>query len=173
MVIAEESQGIILDNGAYMCKAGFAGDDAPRSVFPPIIGTPKAQALLCSIPRKDFYIGDEAVAKRGILTLRSPLKEGLVTDWDDMEKVWQHACNNELHIASEEHPFVLSESPLTPKQNKEKLVQVLFESFSVPALNVSNTAVLVLFASGRTTGCVLDCGYAVAYSVPTHYPMQH
>jgi len=164
--MVEESQVIVIDNGAYMCKAGFAGDDVPRSVFPPIIGRPKLHALLCSPAQRDFYIGDEAVTKHGLLNLQSPLKEGLETDWEDMEKVWQYACYNELRIAPEDHPFLISEPPLTPKQSREKLVQVLFETFSVPALNVSNTAVLAILASGRMTGCVLDCGYAVTYSVP-------
>ena len=155
--MAEEGRVIVIDNGTYRCKAGFAGDEEPRTVFPPIIGKLMHYD-------SNYYLVD--IAKGYGEQVRSPLQAGLVTDWEDMQKVWQYACKNELHIAPEEHPFLLSEPPLTPKQSTEKLVQVLFESFSVPALNVSNTAVLALLASGRTTGCVLDCGYAVAYSVP-------
>ncbi|XP_076447741.1 actin-5-like [Babylonia areolata] len=168
--MSEESVPVVIDNGSCMCKVGFAVDSAPRAVFPPIVGRPKPQSWLVGSDQKDCYVGDEAHCRRDILNPKDPvpIARGVITDWEDMEKVWHHALYNELRVAPEEHPVLLTQNPLTPKTDSEKMTQIMFERFRSPAMYVAIDAVLSLYAAGSVTGIVLDSGEGVTYSVPVH-----
>ncbi|XP_065266678.1 actin-related protein T3 isoform X3 [Emys orbicularis] len=120
---------VVIDNGSGLIKAGIAGDREPRFIYSNITGRPKAKSVMLGAGQKDLYIGDEAQAKRGILSIRYPVEHGIVTSWADMEAI-------------------------------------LFERFEVPALYVAIQAVLALYASGLTTGCVMDSGDGVTHTVP-------
>jgi len=159
---------IVVDNGTGQMKAGFSGDDAPKCVFPSVVGRPRHEGVMVGMGQKDALVGDEAQCKRGILTMKYPIDHGVVTNWDDMEKVWNHAFYNELRITPEDSAMMMTEAPLNPKANREKMTQILFETFMCPAIYVAVQAVLSLYASGRTTGCVMDSGDGVSHSVPIY-----
>lgn len=158
---SEDNRAIVIDNGSGMIKAGFSGDDAPRAVFPSIVGhNRRSSRMTC--------VGDEAESKSSILTLKHPIERGIVTNWDDMETIWHHTFYEELREAPEDHPVLLSETSLNPKRNREKMTHIMFETYNVPAMYISNQAVLSLYASGLSTGIVLDSGHGVSQAVPIY-----
>lgn len=166
----DEVQALVIKSGTGMMKAGFAGDDAPRAVFPTLVGTPKGFSV-----GKNVYIGDEAMEKRGALQLSYPIERGIIRNWDQMEQIWHHTFYKELRVAPEEHPVLLSEPPLNPKANREKMTQIMFETFNTPALYCASDAMLACYASGRTTACVLHCGGGGCNVVPVYegYELPH
>jgi actin, other eukaryote len=166
--VEEDWLPIVIDNGTGMCKAGFASEDAPRAVFPCIIGSPKHPDVMLDMEQYEDYVGDAALAMRGVLHIRYPIHHGIVTNWMDMEKIWHYNFYNELRVEPEEHPVLLTEAPLNPKANREKMTQIMFENFGVPAMYVSIQAILSLYSAGRTTGCIFDSGDGVSHIVPVY-----
>ncbi|OXA57218.1 actin [Folsomia candida] len=157
----------VIDNGSGMCKAGFSGDLAPISIFSSIVGRPRHKRSMRA-STIDCYVGEIAQIKRGILALKYPIEHGIINNWLDMEKIWDHCFQNELRISPNEHPVLLTEAPLNPKANREKMAEIMFETFRVPALHVAVQAILTLYASGRTTGLVLDSGDGVSHTAPVY-----
>jgi len=159
---------VVMDNGSGMLKCGFSGDDAPKAVFDALVGRTRHQGVMVGMGQKDAYIGEEAQRLRGIMSLDYPVVHGVITNWDDMEKVWSYAYYEELRVAPEETPTLLTDPPLNPKANREKMCSIMFDGFNVPVMYCAVQAVLALYASGRTTGNVFDIGDGVAHMVPVY-----
>jgi actin len=166
--MGDEVQTIVIDNGSSTCKAGFAGDEARRAQFPSIVGRPNSPREVAGRLDKDVYVGDEACAKAGILILKCPIEHGIITNWDDMEKIWHHIFYDELQVDPTEHPVLLTEAPLNPRANREKMMEVQFETFNVPSFYLAIQAVLSLYSSGSTTGIVLEVGDGASWTVPIY-----
>lgn len=162
------NQPVVIDNGSGTLKAGFAGEDRPKTYSSNIIGTPKYTKIMNQSTEEETFIGEHAQANRGLLTLKYPISHGVVTNWNDMEKIWYHTYTQSLKSNSEEHPLLITEAPLNPRSNRDKMCQILFESFNIPCIFVSIQAVLSLYALGRTTGVVVDLGDGVTHIVPVY-----
>lgn len=169
-----DSSAVVIDNGTGMCKAGIAGDDAPKACFAAVVGRPRHQAITGGTT-KDYYVGSDAIEKKALLTLKYPLAHGKIEDWDDMTKIWNHCFYNELRVEPTDQPVHLTEAPMNPRKNREMMMSIFFEEFSVPAFYVSIQAVLSLYSSGRTTGLVYDSGDGVTHVVPVYeaFSMRH
>ena len=161
---------LVIDNGTGLSKNGYAGEDQPRSVFPTIIGYPKYKSIMTDVEHyvREYYIGEEALGLRGVLKLVYPVEHGIINDWEAMEKIWHYTFYNDMRVNPNEHPVLLTEAPLNPRVNREKMTEVMFKTFNVPAMYVSMQAVLSLYASGRTTGIVVDSGDGVTHIVPIY-----
>jgi actin-related protein len=121
---------------------------------------------MLSMGSKDSYVGDEGVSERSLI-IKCPMENGLVINWDDMEKIWHHTFYNELRVVPEDRPVLLTESPFNPAPNRLKTTQIMFETFNTPSTYLADRATLALLASGTaTTGVVLQIGDGAAYAVP-------
>ncbi|XP_057208280.1 uncharacterized protein si:ch211-241j12.3 isoform X2 [Triplophysa rosa] len=156
---------IVLDTGSGLMKAGFADQDLPTIVFPTVIGHPKYEEVMSGGVDRDVYVGHDARHMRGVLTLKHPIRNGIVRNWDEMEMIWHHAFQ-QLSVDPRDHPVMLTEAAMNPLENRQRMIELMFETFNVPLTFVAMQAVLALYASGRTTGVVLDSGDGVSHSVP-------
>uniref|UniRef100_A0A3P9MWB2 Si:ch211-241j12.3 n=1 Tax=Poecilia reticulata TaxID=8081 RepID=A0A3P9MWB2_POERE len=165
---------IVLDMGSGLMKAGFANQDLPNITFPTIIGVPKYEEIMSGAVEKELYVGHDAQHMRGVLTLNHPIKNGIICNWDEMEKMWQYTFQ-QLCVDPEEHPVLLTEAAMNPLENRRRMVEIMFENFGVPLAYVAMQAVLALYAAGRTTGVVFDSGEGVSHSVPVFegYSLPH
>jgi actin-related protein len=103
-----------------------------------------------------------------MLILKSPVEHGIVTNWDDMEKIWMTTFYTHLEVSPEDQPVLLTEAPHNPAANREKTAEIMFETFSTPALSFELAAVLSLASTGRKTGVVVDAGEGVTHTVPVY-----
>ncbi|XP_025771317.1 actin-2-like [Puma concolor] len=156
---------LVCDYGSGFSKVGFAGMETPLAVFPTLLGKLRHDNPLVGMGEEDWFLGDEAQHKRGELSLQYPISRATVTNWANMEKIWHHSYQA-LRVAPEQHPLMVTEPPLNTMSNKEKMSQILFETFNVPALYLANLGVLSLYASGQTSGTAIESGEGMTYFVP-------
>lgn len=155
---------IVVDNGSGFIKVGFSGQESPRSIFPAIIGNSNTTQIMIGGQNKDYFVGLEAQEKKVLLTLRNPIKDGIINNWDDIEKIWNHAFLNELHAVSEDYPVLMTEKPLTVRPHRERMISIMFDTFNCPAFYSNIQAIFALFSLGKTTGVVWDAGEGVSHT---------
>ena len=161
---------VVIDIGSFSWRAGFASDSKPCSILQAVVGRPKTQAvsfLVNDCVIMDQYAGNDAVNNlRSILRLKYPMQRGVCCNWNDMEFLLHHTFYNELRIAPEEHPILTTEHLRNPIANKERMTQILFETFNVPAIYMAYPGVLALHAYAKHTGLTVDIGDGVCEVTP-------
>jgi actin-related protein 2 len=159
---------IVCDNGTGFVKAGFAGANFPTAVFPSMVGRPilRSEEKIGKIQLKDIMVGDDASAARSQLQISYPLDNGIVRSWEDMEHLWNYTFFERLNIDPKGCKVLLTEAPLNPQKNREKMVEMMFEKYGFYGAYVAVQAVLVLYAQGLLDGVVLDSGDGVTHIIP-------
>lgn len=174
---------VVLDNGTGYTKMGYAGNYEPNFIVPSLISTVVEEKKAANnsdgqdldFQDLDFYIGAEAAQNRHNYNTDYPIREGVVSNWDNMEKYWQRCIYQYLSCDPEEHLFMLTEPPLNSPENREFTAEIMFETFNVPGLYIAVQAVLALCASllqredgsaGNVTGTVIDSGDGVTHIIP-------
>jgi actin-related protein 2 len=173
----DNSKVIVCDNGTGFVKCGFAGANFPAAIFPSMVGRPilRYEEKVDNVEIKDIMVGDEASRLRSMLQITYPMDNGIVRNWDDMSYVWDYTFNEKLKINPTECKIMLTEAPMNPKKNREKMIEVMFEKYGFQGAYISIQAVLVLYAQGLLTGVVVDSGDGVTHIVPVYegYALPH
>ncbi|PAV71626.1 hypothetical protein WR25_11914 [Diploscapter pachys] len=162
---------VVVDNGSGFVKCGYAGSNFPSHIFPSMVGRPivRSNQRVGNIEIKDLMVGEEASQLRQMLDISYPMENGIVRNWDDMGHVWDHTFGPEkLDIDPKDCKLLLTEPPLNPNSNRERLFQVMFEQYGFHSLYVAVQAVLTLYAQGLLTGVVVDSGDGVTHICPVY-----
>ena len=160
---------IIIDTGTGFCKSGFSTEETPSSIISCLVGRPKYASGRVGFDKKKFFIGSEAAAISGVLNINNPISEGVVNNWDDIEKMLGFIFSSELKVDPSEYNVLLTETPMNPKENKEKLAQIMFENFNIQGLYIELESLLSLFSAGKDTGISVDIGDGISTFVPIYY----
>ncbi|XP_006885115.1 PREDICTED: actin-related protein T1-like [Elephantulus edwardii] len=169
------SNAVILDNGSGVCKAGFSGEMSPRHIISSVVGHPKLDLSCSRENKKNYFVGEEALYKYETLHLHYPIERGLVMGWDDMEKLWHYLFECRLGVKPSEQPLVMTDPAFNSKETREKMAEVVFETFRVPAFQLVNHSVVALYASACITGLVVESGDGITCTVPVFegYSLPH
>lgn len=169
----DEVGAVVIDLGSNSVRAGFAGEDAPKIDFPTHMGSRTVEAMETdgsdNANFKKYILGTSHITyPREQVEIESPLKNGMIDNWDMFETIIDHTFENYLKSDIDQHPILMSEPALNERAKREKLAEVMFEKYNIPAFFVCKSPVLSAFASGRSTGVVLDSGATHTTATPVH-----
>lgn len=150
----------VIDNGSGYMKAGFSGEEAPKIIFPTMVGKTKVEGIYVGDEKKESIIGSEAEKKFGILDISYPIQGGIIVNWDEMERIWANTFYGELKISPEEHNLLLTESPFNSRKDQEKTLEMMFETFNCASTYIVAQSVLAAYSVGKSTGLSIDCGHS-------------
>jgi actin-related protein 2 len=145
------SKTLVVDNGTGFAKVGYAGSNFPEFVFPSVVGRPilRAEEKVGNVEVKDIMVGDEAAALRSILQMSYPMENGVIKNWEDMRHVWNYTFYEKLKVDTRDAKILLTEPPMNPTKNREKMAEVMFEEYGFQGMYVAIQAVLTLYAQGK------------------------
>ncbi|XP_060070517.1 actin-related protein 2 [Ylistrum balloti] len=160
---------VVCDNGTGFVKCGYAGANFPAHIFPSLVGRPiiRSAEKHDNIEIKDLMIGDEASQLRAMLEVNYPMENGMVRNWEDMEHLYNYTFGPEkLDLDARNCKILLTEPPMNPTKNREKMVEYMFEKYEFAGVYIAIQAVLTLYAQGLLTGVVVDSGDGVTHICP-------
>nr|WAQ15581.1 Arp2 [Halisarca dujardinii] len=167
---AQGNKVLVCDNGTGFVKVGYAGSNFPSHIFPSLVGRPiiRSTQKIGNIEVKDLMVGDEASQLRHMLEVNYPMENGIVRNWEDMKHVWDYTFKEKLKVDTKECKVLLTEPPMNPMKNREKMVEMMFEEYNCKGVYVAIQAVLTLYAQGLLTGVVIDSGDGVTHICPVY-----
>lgn len=166
VIMSEDIKAIVIDTGSKFSRIGFSGDPYPYTTVHTFVGQAK---YVCSIyPVEILYYGDSAYNKYNLMYPFYPVKRGIIADWDKMEPFLKFLFEEEFRVNASEHPVFFAEVPFNPKSNREKLIELMFETYNAPSFFMKNQAVLSLLSSSRNTGVVVESGDGITNIVPVY-----
>jgi actin-like protein 6A len=168
----DEIGAVVMDIGTKTSKAGFAGEDSPKAVFPSSVGVIYNNEKTMDTSddttenqkqqkKKEYFVGTQALSfPREYMEIESPfnMQTGLIDDWEITENIIQYALVERLGINPNEHPMLMAEPSYNSRLNREKMATLLFEKFNCPAIFFSKSPVLSAFANAKSTALVVECG---------------
>ena len=163
----------VIDNGSGYMKAGFSGEEAPKIMFPTMVGKTKVEGIYVGDEKKESIIGSEAEKKFGILDISYPIQGGVIVNWDEMERIWTNTFYGELKISPEEHNLLLTESPFITRKDREKMLEMMFETFNCASTYLAAQSVLAAYSVGKSTGISIDCGHTSLNFAPIYEGFLH
>lgn len=112
--------------------------------------------------------GDDAEAVRTALQVSYPMENGIIKNWEDMGHLWNYAFYDRMQVDPRDKKVLLTEPPLNPLANRERMVGTMFEQYGFNGVYVAVQAVLALYAQGLSSGVVVDSGDGVTHIVPVY-----
>lgn len=164
----DETKNIVLECGSAITKAGFAGDETPKAIFPTLFGHLKNLRDHQGEPNSNTYIGDQVLRQSADFIITSPIEHGIFTNFEDMEKLFHFIFFDELRCDPKDQRVLLIEPPKNPRYVREKQAEIMFETYNVSSFLVKESPILVLYSSGRNTGIILDIGEGITYVNPLY-----
>ncbi|XP_062452579.1 actin-like protein 9 [Rhea pennata] len=164
---------VVIDIGTGSCKSGFAGQQKPISEISTLATYPSEQSPRSEEARPHTF-GEEALLYTNV-NVPGLRQSGIIINWEAAEILWQHMFYNDLMVPPEEHALLITDPPLSPTTNREKMVELAFELLHSPGIYIASQSVLSVYAHGQTSGLVVDTGYTMTHTVPVHegYSLSH
>lgn len=172
----DEVGALVFDIGSFSVRAGYAGEDCPKADFSTTVGVLVQDDAAMEIDGekekkvgKSYFIDTNSlhVPRESVETM-SPLKNGMIEDWDCFRSILDHTYSKHMKSDPRLHPVLMSEAPWNTRAKRERLTELMFEHYNIPAFFLCKTAVLTAFANGRATGLVLDSGATHTTAIPVH-----
>ncbi|NXW64198.1 ACTL9 protein, partial [Eurystomus gularis] len=158
---------VVIDMGTRSCRAGFSGQQTPAVEINTLVSCPMAQPTGPGEDKSKAFTGEEALLYPDAEII-DPMQNGIINNWEAATTLWQCLFDHELRVLPEEHALLITEPQPSPTTHREKMVEVVFESLGSPGFFVAHQPVLSTYAYGRTSGLVVDVGYAVTRVVPVY-----